>query len=120
MADSPPHNPRSVGRNATRWFRKGALAFVIVLFVLPYNGLLSRVELAIAFCLVWLCSLLPILWAYPGSYVFADQLWSTLFALLALLSFSAAGLLRTILRRRRPDIDEPRAEQPRRPQIVAR
>jgi hypothetical protein len=94
-----------------------SLACMIALLAWPINGPSSRIELAITFGLVWLGSLLPVLWAYPAPHVFADQLWSTLFALLALLSFSAAALVRTIIWRRRPDMDDPRAEQPHRPQI---
>jgi hypothetical protein len=86
-----------------------SLASVIALVVLPHNGLSSRIEFATTFCLLWLCSLLPVLWAYPSPHVFADQLWSTLFALLALLSFSTAALVRMVLWRGRSDSDEQHA-----------
>jgi hypothetical protein len=95
-----------------------SLACVIALLAWPINGRSSRIEPAITLGLVVLGSFLPVLWAYPAPYVFADQLWSILFALLALLSFSAAELLRTMLWRHRPNVDEPRAQQPCLPQIA--
>jgi pimeloyl-ACP methyl ester carboxylesterase len=43
MADSPPNNPRSVGKNLSGWFRKGALALVMVLTVLTFIGAMYQV-----------------------------------------------------------------------------
>jgi hypothetical protein len=53
-------------------------------------------ERGVCFGVVWLCSLLPVLWAYPVSYVLADQVWSTLFLLMAVISLSAAALARAL------------------------
>jgi hypothetical protein len=95
-----------------------SLVCVIALLAWPINGRSSCIEAAIILGLVVLGSFLPVLWAYPATYVFADQLWSILFALLALLGFSAAQLLRTMLRRHRPNMYEPRAQEPYLPQIA--
>lgn len=43
MTDSPPGYRRSVGKNLRRWFRKSALALVIVLFVLAFIGAMYQV-----------------------------------------------------------------------------
>jgi hypothetical protein len=86
-----------------------SLVLVTALFASPRAWLTSRAELATSFGLVWLCSLLPIFWAYPSPPVFADQLWSTLFVLLASAAFPAAALVRKVVSRGQSDIDDQQA-----------
>jgi hypothetical protein len=73
------------------WLAAVSLALAISLFSLS-GGTLKRIEFTIAIMFVWSCSLLPVFWAYGNQYVIADQLWSTLFVLLAVLGFSGASI----------------------------
>jgi hypothetical protein len=65
----------------------------------------QRVDLALIGGLVWLCSLLPLMWAYPISFAMADQTWSAVFLLLMIICLFGAALLRQTLPavRRRTD-----------------
>jgi hypothetical protein len=74
-----------------------SLVLVTTLFAWPREPLTSRAELATSFGIVWLCSLLPVLWAYPAPHVFADQLWSTLFVLLAIVGLLGARIVQAII-----------------------
>jgi len=74
-----------------------SLVLVTALLVSPRQWLTSRTELATSFGLVWLCSLLPIFWAYPEQHAFTDQLWSSLFVLLEILSFLGAKIVQAII-----------------------
>jgi hypothetical protein len=80
------------------WLAAVSLALAISLFSLS-GGTLKRIELTMAIVFVWSCSLLPVFWAYGNQYVIADQLWSTLFVLLAIPSFFGATIVRAISRR---------------------
>jgi hypothetical protein len=81
----------SIPTNAL-WLAAVSLALAISLFLLP-GGSLKITELATAIVLIWSCSLLPVFWAYASPHVIVDQLWSTLFVLLAILAFSAASIV---------------------------
>lgn len=67
------------------YFTLISLILSIFLFVPRRNGE-NIYEYLLAFSLIWLCSLLPAIWAYAGLHVIADQVWSTLFTMLALSS----------------------------------
>jgi hypothetical protein len=41
--------------------------------------------------------LLPIFWAYPEQHAFTDQLWSSLFVLLEILSFLGAKIVQATI-----------------------
>lgn len=52
------------------------------------------VEILFATGIIFLCSLLPIFWAYPSFIVMADQLWASLFLGMSLIAYGVAGASR--------------------------
>lgn len=86
----------------------GGLALVSVVLVValltssPITGLSSYAELAASFAIVWLASLLPVLWAYPELHVMDDPTLGTLLVILAALSFTGALMVRVGVGLRNP------------------
>jgi hypothetical protein len=54
-------------------------------------------EIAAGFTLIWLCSLLPIAWAYPAPSVMGDQFWSLFLLILAITAYGLMFLVRRFL-----------------------
>jgi hypothetical protein len=51
-------------------------------------------ELLICCAVIWLASLFPVIWAYPAAFATADQLWSSFFLPMMLISASARAVTR--------------------------
>ena len=51
-------------------------------------------ELLICCAVIWLVSLFPIIWAYPAVFATADQLWSSFFLPMMLISASGRAITR--------------------------
>jgi hypothetical protein len=70
-----------------------AISLATALFSLVGRGR-ELIALAAVSGIIWLCSLLPIMWAYPTNFTIADQIWSAAFLLLAMVCVSGAALRR--------------------------
>lgn len=74
----------------------GSLLLLIYLFM-QRVGNDNIFEYLLAFSLIWLCSLIPVIWAYPAPHVISDPLWATLFMMLGFGSILVAAIVRTFL-----------------------
>ena len=72
-----------------------AFALISVLLSVPLLGWRRKAltEVAVCYGLIWACSLLPPLWAYPATYLESDQLDMTLLLGLILVSMVPIAVL---------------------------
>jgi hypothetical protein len=71
-----------------------SLSLVSLCFAL--GGSSARLkELLICCAFIWLVSLFPVIWAYPAVFATADQLWSSFFLPMMLISASGRAIMRS-------------------------